>query len=78
MSWDLLFRIIFLLCICIGITTDCIKHKRSLIRVLLYINLILFTLDSFFNLFAINIITFITTIFIVVLSAVYLEVLFQN
>jgi hypothetical protein len=67
MSWDLLFRIIFLLCICIGITTDCIKHKISLIRVLLYINLILFTLDSFFNLFEVNIIIFITTIFIVVL-----------
>ncbi|GEM_PF-1239783 len=72
MSWDLLFRIIFLLCICIGITTDCIKHKRSLIHILLYINLILFTLDSFFNLFAVNIITFITTIFIVILFIIKL------
>lgn len=72
MSWDLLFRIIFLLGIFIGITTDCIKHKRSLIQILLYINLILFTLDSFFNLFAVNIITFITTIFIVILFIIKL------
>ena len=72
MSWDLFFKIIFLLGICIGITTDCIKHKISIINILLYINLILFTLESFFNLFAINIIITIITILIAVLFIIKL------
>ena len=67
MSWDLFFKIVFLLGIFVGITTVSIKHKISLIHILLYTNFILFTLVCFFNFYVINIIIFIITIFIAVL-----------